>query len=192
MAGAVLALLVLVMLPLAFLVWGSVTTGDGVTLAHFRDALSSGLYLTALRNPLVLGLWTAVLSIAIGLPLAWVVSRTNAPARRFVHLSAVVSYLTPPFLTAIAFVNLFSPNAGLVNRFVRDVLGLDALTFNVFSMAGLVLVAVPHTFPFVYLLTASALESVDASMEESTSRSGCARPTRRSARSTRPWRRPRG
>jgi len=89
-------------------------------------------------------------------------------------------------------VNLFSPNAGLVNRFVRDVLGLDALTFNVFSMAGLVLVTVPHTFPFVYLLTASALESVDASMEESTSRSGCARPTRRSARSTRPWRRPRG
>ncbi|PYM92389.1 MAG: hypothetical protein DME04_15210 [Candidatus Rokuibacteriota bacterium] len=99
MAGAVLALLVLVMLPLAFLVWGSVTTGDGVTLAHFRDALSSRLYLTALRNSLVLGLWTAVLSIAIGLPLAWVVSRTNAPARRFVHLSAVVSYLTPPFLT---------------------------------------------------------------------------------------------
>ena len=34
-------------------------------------------------------------------------------------------------------------------------------------MAGLVLVTVLHTFPFVYLLAASALESVDASMEES-------------------------
>jgi len=175
MAGAVLALLVLVVLPLAFLVWGSVSAGDGVTLAHFRDALSSRLYLTALRNSLVLGLWTAVLSVAIGLPLAWAVSRTNAPARRFVHLTAVVSYMTPPFLTAIAFVNLFSPNAGLVNRFVRDVLGTNALTFNVFSMAGLVLVTVPHTFPFVYLLTASALESVDASMEESAQILGASR-----------------
>jgi iron(III) transport system permease protein len=175
MAGAVLALLVLVILPLAFLVWGSVSTGDGVTLTHFRDALSSRLYLTALRNSLVLGLWTAVLSVAIGLPLAWAVSRTNAPARRFIHLTAVVSYLTPPFLTAIAFVNLFSPNAGLVNRFVRDVLGTNALTFNVFSMAGLVLVTVPHTFPFVYLLTASALESVDASMEESAQILGASR-----------------
>src|SRR5204863_1081242 len=57
MASAVLALLVLVLLPLAFLVWGSVSGGDGVTLAHFRDALSSRLYLTALRNSLVLGLW---------------------------------------------------------------------------------------------------------------------------------------
>ena len=175
MAGTVLALLVLVVLPLGFLVWGSVSTGDGVTLAHFRDALSSRLYLTALRNSLVLGLWTAVLSVAIGLPLAWAVSRTNAPARRFIHLTAVVSYLTPPFLTAIAFVNLFSPNAGLVNRFVRDVLGMPVLTFNVFSMAGLVLVTVPHTFPFVYLLTASALESVDASMEESAQILGASR-----------------
>ena len=167
MSGAVLALLVLVILPLAFLVGGSLTGDSGLTLAHFRDAVSSRLYVQALRNSLVLGGATAVLSVAIGLPLAWAVSRTNVPAKRFIHLTAVVSYLTPPFLTAIAFVNLFSPRAGLVNRFFRDVLGMPALTFDVFSMAGLILVTVPHTFPFVYLLAASALESVDASMEES-------------------------
>ena len=89
------------------------------------------------------------------------------PGKPFIHLTAVVSYLTPPFVTAIAFVNLCSPRAGLVNRLVRDVPGIPALTFDVFSMAGLILVTVPHTFPFVYLLAASALESVDASMEES-------------------------
>jgi iron(III) transport system permease protein len=167
MAGAALALLVLVVLPLAFLVAGSLTSEGGVTLAHFRDAVSSRLYVQALRNSLVLGAATAVLSVAIGLPLAWAVSRTNVPGKRFIHLTAIVSYLTPPFLTAIAFVNLFSPRAGLVNRFFRDVLGIPTLTFDVFSMAGLILVTVPHTFPFVYLLAASALESVDSSMEES-------------------------
>jgi iron(III) transport system permease protein len=167
MAGSALALLVLVVLPLTFLVWGSMTADGRLTFEHFREALSSRLYVQALRNSLVLGLWTSVLSVAIGLPLAWAAARTNAPARRFVHLTAVIAYVTPPYLTAIAFVNLFSPNAGLVNRFLRDVLGLPALTFNVFSMSGLVLVTVIHTFPFVYLLAASALQSVDASMEES-------------------------
>ena len=49
---------------------------------------------------------------------------------------------------------------------MRDVLGLPWLTFNIFSMTGLVIVTVMHTFPFVYLLAASALESVDASYEE--------------------------
>ena len=167
MAAAALALLVLIVLPLAFLLAGSLTAEGHVSLANFREALSSRLYVQALRNSLVLGLWTALLSVALGLPLAWAVSRTNVPAKPFIHATAVVSYVTPPFLTAIAFVNLFSPNAGLVNVFVRDVLGLPALTFNVFSMTGLVLVTVVHTFPFVYLLAASALESVDASMEES-------------------------
>ena len=167
LAVAALTLAVLIVLPLASLVWGSVAADGGLTLAHFREALRGRLYLQALSNSLVLGAWTATLSVAIGLPLAWAVSRTNVPGRRFLHLTAVVAYVTPPFLTAIAFVNLFSPNAGLVNRFVRDALGVPGLTFNVFSMAGLVLVTVPHTFPFVYLLAASALESVDASMEES-------------------------
>jgi iron(III) transport system permease protein len=166
-AVAGLSLLVLVVLPLVFLMLGSILLDGRFTVEHFREAFSSRLYVHALLNSLILGAWTAGLSVAIGLPLAWAVSRTNVPAKRFVHLTAVVSYLTPPFLTAIAFVNLFSPNAGLVNRFVRDVLGMPALTFNVFSMAGLVLVTVPHTFPFVYLMAASALESVDASMEES-------------------------
>ena len=175
MAGSVLALAVLVVLPLAFLVWGSVNTDGHLTLAHFRDAVSSRLYTQALRNSLILGISTAGLSVAVGLPLAWAVSRTNVPGKQFIHLTAIVSYLTPPFLTAIAFVNLFSPRAGLVNRFVRDVLGMPALTFDVFSMAGLILVTVPHTFPFVYLLAASALESVDASMEESAQILGASR-----------------
>src|SRR6185295_4421638 len=110
------------------------TDGGRPTLEHFREALRGRLYVQALWNSLVLGTWTAVLSVAFGLPLAWAVSRTNVPAKTFLHLTAVVAYLTPPFLSAIAVVNLFSPNAGLVNRFVRDVLGAPALTFNVFSM----------------------------------------------------------
>src|SRR5438105_4400307 len=70
MAGAALALFVLIALPLAFLVGGGLT-GDGcLRLAHFRDAVSSRLYVQALRNSLILGAATAMLSVAVGLPLA--------------------------------------------------------------------------------------------------------------------------
>ena len=85
MAGAALALVVLVALPLAFLVGGSLTGDDGLTLAHFRDAVTSRLHVQALRNSLVLGAATAVLSVTVGLPLAWAVSRTDVPAKRFIH-----------------------------------------------------------------------------------------------------------
>jgi iron(III) transport system permease protein len=166
MGGAVLALTVLVVLPLLSLLFGSVRGDDGLTLDHFAEVLAGRLYVTALLNSLVLGAWTGLFSLIIGLTLAFAVSRTDVPAKPLLALTATLSYLSPPFLTAIAFTYLLSPNAGLLNVFLREVAGLPWLTFNIFSMTGLVLVTVMHTFPFVYLLAASALQSVDASYEE--------------------------
>jgi iron(III) transport system permease protein len=166
MAAAVGGLVVLVVLPLLFLLVGSFRGEQGLSLEHFAEALSGRLYLQALGNSLVLGAWTGLFSILIGLPMAWAVSRTNVPGPTLFRVTATLSYLSPPFLTAIAYVNLFSPNAGLINVLMRDVIGAPWLTFNIFSMSGLVLVTVLHTFPFVFLLASGALQSVDASYEE--------------------------
>ena len=166
MGVAVLALVVLVVLPLVWLLIGSVRGEEGLSLDHFAEVLSGRLYVTALKNSLTLGAWTSLVSTIVGLTLAWAVARTDVPGKPLLQLTATLSYLSPPFLTAIAFTYLFSPNAGLINVLMRDVAGLDWLTFNIFSMPGLVLVTVMHTFPFVYLLAASALQSVDASYEE--------------------------
>ena len=166
MGGAILCLIVLVVLPLLTLLLGSVRGEQGMSLENFTEVLSNRLYVNALKNSLILGAWTGLFSLIIGVSLAWAVSRTDVPGKGLIQVTASLSYLSPPFLTAIAFVYLFSPNAGLINVLVRDVLGLPFFTFNVFSMAGLVLVTVLHTFPFVYLLASSALLSVDASYEE--------------------------
>jgi iron(III) transport system permease protein len=166
MGGAILSLIVLVVLPLLSLLLGSVRGEGGLSFQHFEEVLSGRLYVQALKNSLILGAWTGLFSLIIGLALAWAVSRTVVPGKALIQVTASLSYLSPPFLTAIAFVYLFSPNAGLINVLMRDVLGLPFLTFNVFSMSGLVLVTVLHTFPFVYLLASSALLSVDASYEE--------------------------
>jgi iron(III) transport system permease protein len=166
MAGAILCLVVLVVLPVGSLMWGSFKGEAGLSFENFRETLTGRLYVEALKNSLKLGAWTGLFSIVIGVPLAWAVARTNVPGKPLIGVTATLAYLSPPFLTAIAFVNLFSPNAGLINKLLRDVLDLPWLTFNVFSMGGLVLVTVLHTFPFVYLLAVSALHSVDASYEE--------------------------
>src|SRR5215217_515386 len=166
MGAAIVALIILVVLPLLFLLIGSLKGPEGMSLEHFSEVLSGRLYVNALKNSLILGAWTGLFSLIIGLVLAWAVSRTDVPWKPFIQATATLSYLLPPFLTAIAFTYLFSPNAGLINVLMRDVLGLPWLTFNIFSMTGLVIVTVMHTFPFVYLLASSALQSVDASYEE--------------------------
>ena len=157
MGGAILCLIVLVVLPLMSLLIGSLRGEQGLSLDNFREVASGRLYVNALKNSLILGAWTGLFSLILGVALAWAVSRTDVPGKALMQVTASLSYLSPPFLTAIAFVYLFSPNAGLINVVVRDVLGLPFLTFNIFSMTGLVMVTVLHTFPFVYLLASSAL-----------------------------------
>jgi iron(III) transport system permease protein len=166
MGGAILCLIVLVVLPLLSLLLGSLSGKTGISLGNFGEVVTGRLYVSALKNSLILGAWTGLFSTAIGVTLAWAVSRTDVPAKPLIQLTASLAYLSPPFLTAIAFVYLFSPNAGMMNVLMRDVLGLPFLTFNIFSMTGLVVVTVLHTFPYVYLLASSALLSVDASYEE--------------------------
>jgi iron(III) transport system permease protein len=166
MGGAILCLIVLVVLPLLSLLIGSLRSETGASLKNYTDVMTGRLYVAALKNSLILGAWTGLFSLLIGVALAWAVSRTDVPGKALIQVTASLSYLSPPFLTAIAFVYLFSPNAGLINVLMRDVVGLPFLTFNIFSMSGLVLVTALHTFPFVYLLASSALLSVDASYEE--------------------------
>ena len=58
MGGAIVALIVLVVLPLLSLLFGSVKGEQGLSLDHFSEVLSGRLYVTALKNSLILGAWT--------------------------------------------------------------------------------------------------------------------------------------
>ena len=166
MLSALAALGLLIVCPVAALLVSGVWDDGAPTLDFFVRALSGRLYLEAIGNSLRLGAYTAITSVILGVPLAWLVNRTDLPARRLVHVATTLAYVSPPFLVAIAYVALLSPNAGLINVLLRDVLHLPALAMNIFSMPGLVLVTAIHTFPFVYLLASAAFESIDASYEE--------------------------
>jgi iron(III) transport system permease protein len=163
----VATLLVLVVAPLVLLLLGSVTHEGAFTAEHFAAAFSRPAYYNALLNSLILGVGTAVLSVLIGAPMAWAVSRTTMPAKNLVRVLVGVSYITPPFLSAIAYVILLAPNSGVLNRLVVELFGVERGPFSAFTMWTMIFVTALHTFPYVFLLTSSALESVDASLEES-------------------------
>src|SRR4029077_20046421 len=115
MGAAIASLIILVVLPLLFLLIGRVKGEQGMGLDHFSEVFSGRLYVNALLNSLILGAWTGLFSLIIGLILAWAVSRTDVPGDPLLQLPATLPYLSPPFLTAIALTYLFSPNAGLMN-----------------------------------------------------------------------------
>jgi iron(III) transport system permease protein len=102
--------------------------------------------------------------------MAWLVTRTDLPAKRFLRMLILASFVTPPFLGAFAWVLLGGPNAGIINQWYYDLFGLKpfeaAPLVNIFSTAGLVFVMALYIFPYVFTFAANSLDLIPGELEE--------------------------
>lgn len=136
-------------------------------LAALTRALTRPQTITPLINTLILAGGCGVLSVLVGVPLAWAVARTDMRLRGTVRALVALSYITPPYLTSLAFIILLGPEAGYFNRAIVWITGVGQGPFNIFSFSGVIVVIGLHVFAFTFFLTEAALQNLDASVEES-------------------------
>jgi iron(III) transport system permease protein len=166
----VVLLVLLVANPILRLVWDSFSASDGgATLRNYTSALGRSRNLQALLNSLYLGGAVTVLALALGVPLALAVSRTNMPFRNLTHMGVLAAFVMPNFLGAIAWILLGGPNAGWLNRLWLGVFGGEAGPFNIYSFWGLAFVIALYTFPLIYVFTKSALDLISTELEDAAS-----------------------
>ena len=164
---AVALLLFLVGYPLLWLILAAFGLPREFGIEYFVRAFTRPQNYSALINTLQLALGTGVMSVLIGVPLAWATARTDIKFRNAVHALVALSYITPPYLTALAYIILLGPDAGQFNRFLRMFIEVNSGPINIFTMGGIIFVIGIHVFAFTYFLTYSALRAVDSSLEES-------------------------
>ncbi len=152
--------------PLAALAISSFSGPDGWTLAHYRAAFGPAMHRGPIVNSFILAGVVGALSVAVGLPIAWGLSRTAMPLRALVRALVVASFVTPSFLGAMAWIILAGPNAGLLNQAWRSLTGATQPLVNIFSMGGLIFVVTLSTVPIVVILAVGALQAVAPDMEE--------------------------
>src|SRR6185295_16535092 len=120
----------------------------------------------ALLNSLILGVSAGTLCLLFGVPMAWALSRTDMPCKGLVWIAILGTFIIPPYLGAVGWILLAGPNAGWLNKAVVALTGADKGPFNIYSMPGLVLVVACYSFPYVFVLTKSALDLVSSEMED--------------------------
>jgi iron(III) transport system permease protein len=163
------ALAILIVLPLLSLFREAFTDIDGrLTLENFSAALSDARNQVAIWNTIGLSLVVATLSLAFGALFSFGLSRTAMPLKRTLRGVALISIMSPSFLTAFAYVLLLGPNSGLVNELLRLLLGLTSTVgpFNIYTAAGFVMLSVPQGIGICILQLTPALASIDSSVEE--------------------------
>lgn len=171
-AAVLLLLGYLILFPSVVLLLESVRDASGrFTLAWYVEVYSAPGNYQALLNSLIVGAGSAVFATLAGTLLAWIVVRTDTPCRGLLEVAALVPFICPPFIGALAWSLLGSPNAGLLNQWSEALLGVPRL-FNIYSLGGMVTVIGLYTAPFVLLIVGGALRSMDATMEEASLMAG--------------------
>jgi iron(III) transport system permease protein len=164
-----LVLLALVGLPLFWLAVSALTDKAGApSLANFEQLFTDPTLLAPLRISLIVATCVGCISTLIAAPTAWIVARSDMPARRLIRVLITASFVTPPFLGAIAWEVLAAPNSGLINAWYRAVYDLPPFVhfIDIYSIEGLIFVDSCYAFPFVFVLVANALDRIPADMED--------------------------
>jgi iron(III) transport system permease protein len=103
-------------------------------------------------------------AVAVGVPLAWLVTRTDLPGRRVWAVAAALPLVVPSYVAALVLLAAFGPR-GLLQGLLEGPFGVERVP-EIYGLPGAVVALTLSTYPYVYLLTAAALRDLDPSLEE--------------------------
>ncbi len=162
-------------LPLVNLLREGLTHNGGFSLEFIKRILTDDYF----QHVIFFTLWQALLStlasIALGVPLAYVLTHYDFPLKRAVRSLTIVPFVLPAITVALGFALLFGRN-GYVNQFVMGLLGLSEPPLSImYSLTGIVLAHAFYNAPIIARTVHAAWERLDPRYEESARALGASR-----------------
>ena len=158
-------LTLIILIPLAGLVWRSVSL-EG---AEFFAILADQRTLNALKVSFGTAFLAALVNVVFGVMVAWVIVRYDFPGRRIVDAVVDLPFALPTAVAGIALAALYAPN-GWIGQ-VLNVFGIKAA----FNPTGIVIALVFIGLPFVVRTVQPVMEEIDSEVEEAAATLGANR-----------------
>jgi iron(III) transport system permease protein len=178
MVGAAVLISLAVITLLGIVMWLSFVKGSPgdphllYTLAHYRTMFLDPFTYRVLANTLLFSAITLLVALCFGLPIAWLLERTDFPGKRIVLTLLTVALLIPGFSVGLGWLFLLDPRIGIINLALESAFGLQSAPFNISTLPGMGLVQGLSLTPVTFIMTATVLRSIDPSFEEAASMSG--------------------
>jgi len=153
-----LAIAGLALLPLGYLVIRAI----GADVAAL-DLVIRPRTLHVAASTLALALLVGAGTVGLGVPLAWLTTRTDLPGRRLWTVLVVVPLAIPSYVTGFAFLAALGPRGALQGLLAP--LGVERLP-SIGGLVGATLVLVLASFPYVVLSTRAAILRTDPTVED--------------------------
>lgn len=160
--------LVLAVPVLLILLWAVVLPNVAVlggSVGHWGEFLDSPSDTEALVNSLVIAVASVAAALAVGVPLAFLLTRVDFPGRSVLRAAATLPAALPPLVGVIAFLFLYG-DTGVITRLVQLALGLRDPPWRLSGLGAIVFVHAYTMYVYVYLFVAAGLERYDTSLDE--------------------------
>lgn len=156
-AGLVIAGLAL--LPLIYLVIRALGAEESAATFLLRPRT-----LGVVAATVGLGVLVGVGTVAVGVPIAWLTTRTDLPGRRTWAVLTAIPLAIPSYVVGFAFLAFFGPRGTLQGLLAP--LGVDRLP-SIGGAFGAALVLTLVSYPYVSLAARAAILRTDPALEES-------------------------
>src|SRR3954449_8271355 len=180
LAGAFVALVagLFVLYPVVFLLQAALNVGDPEarppTSYGFDNFAGLLAYPQIILNTLTVSFAATVMALVFGFLMAWILTRTNVPGRRFFEQAMVVPYYLTPLLGALAWSLLGTPESGFLNQVYRALGGTDYL-IDINSAAGIAWVMALFEGSVAFVMIGAVMKSMDPALEEASQVMGASR-----------------
>ncbi len=180
---AVLLLIAFVVVyPILLLLYQSFQVGPFGTettwgLANWRKALSEPAMRDAIVNTLTLTITRQFIAFIIGIPIAWLLARTDIPGRYWLEFGFWVAFFLPSLTCTLGWILLLDPGYGLINELLQKLPFITEPPFDIFSWWGIVFAHLASgTLAIKVMLLTPAFRNMDAALEEASRASGASTP----------------
>lgn len=148
-------------------------------LSPENQSWSKSMFWTPLGQSIAMALMSCLIAIVIGGVLAWLITRSNMPLKKFISTVFIFPYIMPSWSIAMFWENFFknsgcpsSPGIGMLQSFTA-LLHMGPGGNGICVPVGLVYGLFPasivlglHYAPFAYILIGGILRNMDANLEE--------------------------
>ncbi len=170
-AMALLALLLwTVVYPNVAVIAGSFANG----LVDWREFVHSPADVDALRGTIIVSIGSVIAALLIGVPLAFLLGRTEFRGRRVLSAVATLPAALPPLVGVLAFLFLYG-ESGVVTRLVQRALHLRESPWTLTGLTAVIFVHAYTMYVYVFLFVSAGLERYDTTLDEAAAGLGASR-----------------
>jgi iron(III) transport system permease protein len=149
----------------------------GWTTGAYGDAFGTAGIGKVLLNTALFAGGAVAFALPIAVLIAYLTERTDVPCRNAIYVLMFIPLSIPAFATALGWIVLLAPRAGVINVTLNGLLGRESTDglFNIYSLPGMIFVQGLGIVPSMWLLLTAVLRNMNPALEEAASTSGSSR-----------------